>query len=935
MANDDTKPATVPPISPGDVAVHDVTPEQARLISRLREQSFYYMQDGCVVVDANGLHVDVNPAFCAMTGFSESEIIGYGPEYSYWPSEERDNIAMYLAKALDGEFAEIELTFARKSGERFPVLANPFAIHNDKESDIVYAMTVKDITERFSIEAALRESERRYRGLFENSSEAILILENRQVIDCNKQALELFGLTSRDQLKFRSSPDFFPPKQPNGQDSISLALDKLKSAKAGQSQTFEWTHVKLDGETINTEVSLSSFSIGKKSLIQAVIRDVTQRKMLERSLRDSEVRYRGLFENAGDGIMILKDGQIIDCNDQAVKMSGRARHDILSNPTNEYLPPTQPNGQNSLEFFSEKVEAARSGIPQYFEWRDQRSDGLPIDIEVTLTTFILDNVTYTQSILRDITERKKLERDLSNSELRFRALFDVAGDAIVIMEEHKIIDCNERTTELYGYSRDHILSTPISDFFPPTQPGERNSREFFSEMIEASHSGNPQVFEWTGRNLDGKPLIAEITLTSVNLDNRSYTQSIVRDITHRKEIEAALLDLNKTLEERVLERTQQLEMATAELLQRSVQYRALAAKLSQAENEERKRIAQLLHDNHQQLLVAAKLNVEMLTNESYDAEINRTARHVLDILDQAIDITRSLTMELAPPILYGTGLVAAIKWLAGWMRENHQLEVDVSGSLPFIPISTDLSSILLRSVRELLFNVIKHSGETQACVNIALADQQLLLTVTDDGAGFDVAEYLNLADSFGLLSIQEQLTVLNGRMDVSSGPNRGTTVTLSLPVDPLFFPHSEILPVKDCSTTESTYKNSALPGPIRILVADDHEVARKALVQSLNMLREFEVVGEAVDGVDAVEKTRMWMPDVILMDVGMPRLTGIEATRAILSEFTGIKIVGLSMHGSEEMRPQMLAAGAACYLQKLSPAEDLFAAILAAAAEAR
>jgi PAS domain S-box-containing protein len=932
MVHDDIKSEVQPDSTLGQVAGKTQPETQQSSLIELRQLSVEFMQDGFAVVDENGLHVDVNPAFCKMTGFSAEELIGSSPHQFYWPPEEYEYVQAGFARILGGDFAHAQMTFMRKNGERFAVIVNPFSITSG--STVFYAATVKDISQNQELKSALSDSEERFRGLFENAGEAIVVLENRQVIDCNKQALDLFGLASRDQLKFRSSSEFYPPNQPNGQDSSTFALKKLKAANAGVSQTFEWTHVKLDGGTIHTEVSLSSFRIGNKSLIQAIIRDITQHKQLEGALRDSEVRYRGLFENAGDGIMILKDGQVVDCNAQAAKMSGRSRHDILSNPTNEYLPPTQPNGQNSLEFFSEKIEAARSGTPQSFEWRDLRSDGAPIDIEVTLTTFTLDNnETYTQSILRDITERKKLERALSNSEVRFRALFDSAGDAIVIMEEEKIIDCNERTIKLYGYSRDHILSTPISDFFPPTQPNERNSRELFSEMAEASRSGNPQVFEWTGRNRSGTPLNTEITLTSVKLNNRSYTQAIVRDVTQRKQMEVALIDLNKTLEERVLQRTQQLEMTSAELLQRSVQYRALAVKLSRAENDERKRIAQLLHDNHQQLLVAAKLNVEMLTNESYDSEVNRTARHVLEILDQAVDITRSLTMELAPPILYGTGLVAAIQWLAGWMRENHRLEVDVLGSLPFMPISTDVSSILLRSVRELLFNVIKHSGGRQARVDITLADQQLLLTVTDDGAGFDVAVSLDSTESFGLLSIQEQLTVLNGRMNVSSGLKRGTTVTLSIPTGPLDFPHSEILPAIDCSTAATTYTKLALPGPIRILVADDHEVARKALVQILTLAQDFEVLGEAVDGVDAVEKARMWMPDVILMDVGMPRLTGIEATRAILSEFTGIKVIGFSMHSSEEMQPEMLAAGAACYLQKLTPAEELFATIRTVAAE--
>ena len=130
------------------------------------------------------------------------------------------------------------------------------------------------------------------------------------------------------------------------------------------------------------------------------------------------------------------------------------------------------------------------------------------------------------------------------------------------------------------------------------------------------------------------------------------------------------------------QRTDELEKVCAELLQRNAQFRALASRLTQAENEERRRIAQVLHDNHQQLIVAAKFRVELLQGKDYCANANEVGRQVLEILDQALEVSRSLTMELAPPILYGAGLVVALQWLARWMEENYTLEVAVTGSLP-------------------------------------------------------------------------------------------------------------------------------------------------------------------------------------------------------------------------------------------------------------
>ena len=110
-------------------------------------------------------------------------------------------------------------------------------------------------------------------------------------------------------------------------------------------------------------------------------------------------------------------------------------------------------------------------------------------------------------------------------------------------------------------------------------------------------------------------------------------------------------------------------------------------------------------------------------------------------------------------------------------------------------------------------------------------------------------------------------------------------------------------------------------------MADDHALARDALVQILGLVEDFDVVGEAFDGLDALEKTRLLKPDLVLMDATMPRLDGLEATRRITAEFPQIKVIGLSMHARQDMEPQMSEAGAAYYLQKLTPVDELFAAI--------
>ena len=327
------------------------------------------------------------------------------------------------------------------------------------------------------------------------------------------------------------------------------------------------------------------------------------------------------------------------------------------------------------------------------------------------------------------------------------------------------------------------------------------------------------------------------------------------------------------------------------------------------------------------MTVAAKIKAHSLQSSAYSSDVNSTVGQIVDILDQSLELTRSLTMQLAPPIIYGAGLVAAMQWLSGWMRDNHQLQVVVEGCLPVLPVPPQVSQLLFRAVRELLFNVSKHSGVRQARVDIVAFDKGLRITVSDEGCGFDAAATLQTPHSYGLFSIQEQLSVLGGHMDICSAAQRGTVCTLSIPVSGVEDLPVENTPIRDHLVPDTQSAGGPSAEPIRILVADDHAMARGALVQILSLVEDFCVVGEAVDGLDVVEQARLLQPDVVMMDATMPHLNGLEATRCITSECPQIKVIALSMQAKEDLQAQMMAAGAAYYLQKLSPVDELFTAI--------
>jgi CheY-like chemotaxis protein/anti-sigma regulatory factor (Ser/Thr protein kinase) len=279
----------------------------------------------------------------------------------------------------------------------------------------------------------------------------------------------------------------------------------------------------------------------------------------------------------------------------------------------------------------------------------------------------------------------------------------------------------------------------------------------------------------------------------------------------------------------------------------------------------------------------------------------------------AILSSRSLTAEISPPILYEQGLVPALRWLAGWIGDKHDLSVELSSETVPARLPEDMIVLVFESVREILFNVVKHAAVDRAHVDVRCIDGRLRIKVMDRGAGFKPDSTHAPAASgggFGLFSIRERLGLLGGELEIDSSPGRGTQVTLSAP-----------------AALEAPSPASGIDRRIRVLLVDDHPVMRDGLTRLFEPEPDIEVVGEASDGRLAIELAAKLIPDVVLMDVNMSGMGGVEANHLIRERLPQVRVVGLLMLNDLEVVRAMLAAGASAHLSKSGPSEEIVQAV--------
>lgn len=372
-------------------------------------------------------------------------------------------------------------------------------------------------------------------------------------------------------------------------------------------------------------------------------------------------------------------------------------------------------------------------------------------------------------LVSDVTQIKEIEAAYQASEARYRAvLMDQTELISRFSRDGRFVFVNEAYCRFFGKAESELLGRS----WQPVVLVEDLS--LIEEQLRQMTPDQPVV------TIENRVYSGAGELRWMQFVNRGFygpegqlleVQSIGRDITDRKNAESALRRTHEEMEQRVVERTEQL--------------RNLAIEATLSEERERLAIARDLHDELGQLLHVAKIKLDTLA-KSLSPEQRASVKELDALLADASRQVRSLTSQLTPHVLRNLGLPAALRWLCGEMQNHYALQLDCQ--VDDLPAGVELSpaqeSILFRGVRELLFNVFKHAGTPCARVSLNYAAGTLSIVVEDKGVGMlaAAADMRFASSGFGLLSIRERLAYLGGSMVMESGAGAGMKVLLRMPL---------------------------------------------------------------------------------------------------------------------------------------------------------
>jgi two-component system cell cycle sensor histidine kinase/response regulator CckA len=492
---------------------------------------------GIGLVDKSGRITHANRRMAEMFGCTMEELIGSEYVDHVHPAERetgRENMLALLASKISA--VDLERLYRRKDGTEFwgHLACRRFRDVHGNERGLIGVIT--DITEGKRSELALKQSEAKYRRLY-NETPVLLhsIDRNGIVVDVNDFWLETLGY-KRHEVMGKKVTDFFSDASRKYAEEVTLPA----FFRDGIVKDVSYQFVKKNGDIVDVLLSAIAERDAAGNMVRskAVIQDITERKRMEEALSKSEKMLQTIIEAEPECVKILdENANLIMMNRAGLDM---LQADSLDQVKGQCVCPLVASDYRSAFMeLTKRVFKGESGT-LLFEMSGIKGRSLWLETHAVPLRNEKNEITALLGVTRDVTERKRAEEELREKEGQFRLLFEAANDGIFILGETGFLDCNRKGAEMYGLPKEQIIGRSPVEFSPERQLDGRLSSHAAAERIRGAMNGIPQMFEWQSLRADGSPIDVEITLSRLELGGKVCLQAIVRDITERKKTVNAL-----------------------------------------------------------------------------------------------------------------------------------------------------------------------------------------------------------------------------------------------------------------------------------------------------------------------------------------------------------------------------------------------------------
>ena len=490
---------------------------------------------------------------------------------------------------------------------------------------------------------------------------------------------------------------------------------------------------------------------------------------------------------------------------------------------------------------------------------------------------------------------------LQGADHPYRVMVEAINEGAATLTSHgQVLYANRRFAEMLGIGLENLIGSRLLDFVQSLECPT------LDELLERALSA-PQKEECLLRLPDGKFLPAYLSLSPMKDLDLQAICVIATDLSEHKARQAELARTNDLLKAEIAERKRAEDAL-----------RQLTGRLLSLQDEERRRIARDLHDSTAQTLNGLVLNLAYLQSQvRKEGDPNNGPKMLaesISLAEQAATEIRNLSHLLYPPALDQMGLMTAIQWHASRTSEvtGIAITLDIPSEIPRLPREIEVA--LFRVFQESLENVRRHSGSQVADVRLTLNGDGVLLEVKDQGRGMpsEPAHAESTGVGLGVAGMRERLRQLDGRLEIESG-DQGTTVKARVSL----------------ANGKTSAKQGRASSALRVLIVDDSAAVRGGVRALLAGDPHLEFVGDAANGREAVTRAIELQPDIVLLDLAMPEMDGLEAARKIGAVTPQIRILAFSQDDSAQMAEAARKAGALGYVLKSDAAQDLVPAVKA------